>query len=159
MPRSAQACRSVSPHGDKTSPKLYGRAHISRPRRVTMPVLFISHSSRDDAQADALAAWLNNHGFTDIFSDHDSIVGGDKWREALRASANACRVVIFLVTADWLASSKCFGEFEASWLMGKRVIPAVPSAGAGHAGRRGAEKACDGERRGSGARHRAVRRP
>ena len=88
-----------------------------------MPVLFISHSSRDDAQADALAAWLNNHGFTDIFSDHDSIVGGDKWREALRASANACRVVIFLVTADWLASSKCFGEFEASWLMGKRLIP------------------------------------
>ncbi|MEJ2118844.1 MAG: toll/interleukin-1 receptor domain-containing protein, partial [Alphaproteobacteria bacterium] len=73
--------------------------------------------------ASALVAWLNENGFTDIFIDHESIAGGDKWREALRASAGSCRVVICLVTENWLASSECFAEFSAAWYMGKRLAP------------------------------------
>jgi formylglycine-generating enzyme required for sulfatase activity len=88
-----------------------------------MPVLFISHSSKDDAHANALAAWLRANGFTDFFIDHQQIVGGDKWPEALRASAGSCRVVVCLVTPNWLGSSECFAEFEAAWYMGKRIIP------------------------------------
>ncbi len=88
-----------------------------------MAVLFISHSSRDDGHASTLVAWLKENGFTDIFIDHESIAGGDRWREALRASAGACRVVICLVTENWLASSECFGEFVAAWYMGKRLVP------------------------------------
>lgn len=88
-----------------------------------MAILFISHSSRDDAYAGALVAWLMENGFTDIFIDHESIAGGDRWREALRASAGACRVVICLVTENWLASSECFAEFAAAWYMGKRLVP------------------------------------
>jgi hypothetical protein len=59
-----------------------------------MPVLFVSHSSKDDAQANALADWLRTNGFNDVFIDHQSIAGGDKWPEALRASAGSCRVVV-----------------------------------------------------------------
>jgi hypothetical protein len=88
-----------------------------------MPVLFISHSSKDDAAASALEAWLRDSGFTDLFIDHASLAGGAKWREELRASAGACRVVICLVTANWLASDECFNEFRAAWYMGKRIIP------------------------------------
>jgi TIR domain len=88
-----------------------------------MPVLFISHSSKDDARVDALADWLRADGFTDFFVDHQRIAGGDKWPEALRASAGSCRVVVCLVTPNWLASSECFAEFEAAWYMGKRIIP------------------------------------
>ena len=88
-----------------------------------MAVLFISHSSKDDALANALEAWLNANGFTDIFIDHSAIAGGDKWREALRAASGACRVVLCLVTGSWLASSECVGEFEAAWDMGKRTLP------------------------------------
>jgi hypothetical protein len=88
-----------------------------------MSVLFISHSSQDDAHANVLAAWLRANGFTDFFIDHQSIAGGDKWPEALRASAGSCRVVICLVTRDWLASLECFNEFGAAWYMGKRIIP------------------------------------
>jgi formylglycine-generating enzyme required for sulfatase activity len=88
-----------------------------------MPVLFVSHSSKDDATAASLEVWLNASGFTDIFIDHHSIAGGDKWREALRASAGACRVVVCLVTQSWLASLECFSEFRAAWYMGKRIIP------------------------------------
>ena len=89
-----------------------------------MAILFISHASKDDAAASALEAWLRSNGFTDIFLDHDSIAGGDKWREELRASAAACRVVVCLVTENWLESDECFGEFvAAAYTMGRRIIP------------------------------------
>ena len=56
-----------------------------------MPVLFISHSSKDDAVARALETWLHAKGFTDIFIDHTSIMVGEKWADALReASGAAC---------------------------------------------------------------------
>jgi len=88
-----------------------------------MPVLFVSHSSNDDAQANALADWLRANGFDDVFIDHQSIAGGDKWPEALRTSAGSCRVVVCLVTPHWLASLECFDEFGAAWYMGKRIVP------------------------------------
>ena len=88
-----------------------------------MAVLFVSHASKDDATAVALEAWLRDRGFTDLFIDHSSIDAGEKWREALRDAAGACRIVVCIVTENWLASDVCFGEFEAAWLMGKRIIP------------------------------------
>ncbi len=88
-----------------------------------MAVLFISHSSKDDAAATSLEGWLRARGFTDIFVDHSSIAGGEKWGEALRNSAGSCRVVICLVTERWLASDECFGEFKAACYMGKQIIP------------------------------------
>jgi formylglycine-generating enzyme required for sulfatase activity len=88
-----------------------------------MAVLFVSHSSKDDAAATALEEWLHVNGFTDIFVDHHSLAGGAKWREELRKSAGACRVVVCLITENWLASHECFNEFRAAWYMGKRIIP------------------------------------
>lgn len=88
-----------------------------------MAVIFVSHSSKDDDLATALEAWLEANGFTDIFIDHLQIAGGAKWREQLRASAGACRVVICIITENWLASDECFHEFRAAWYMGKRIIP------------------------------------
>jgi hypothetical protein len=66
---------------------------------------------------------LKANGFTDLFVDHTDIAGGQKWEDALKASAWACRVVICLVTENWLASSECFGEFRAAWYMGKCIVP------------------------------------
>ncbi len=51
-----------------------------------MPTLFVSHASADDGMASTLETWLRAKGFSDLFIDHQSIVGGDKWAEALRAS-------------------------------------------------------------------------
>jgi hypothetical protein len=79
-----------------------------------MAVLFVSHSSKDDAAASALEAWLRANGFTDTFVDHQKLVGGAKWREELRASAGACRVVVCLITQNWLASNECFNEFRSA---------------------------------------------
>jgi formylglycine-generating enzyme required for sulfatase activity len=88
-----------------------------------MAVLFVSHSSRDDALATALEVWLRANGFTDIFVDHQSLAGGTKWRDELRASAGSCRVIICLLTENWLTSDECFHEFRSAWYMGKRIIP------------------------------------
>src|SRR5438067_11809935 len=87
-----------------------------------MPILFLSHSSKDDALAVALEGWLVKNGFTDIFVDHQ-LAGGDKWRDELRASAAACRVVVCLVSRNWLKSDECFGEFMAAVYLGRRIIP------------------------------------
>jgi formylglycine-generating enzyme required for sulfatase activity len=86
-------------------------------------VLFVSHSSKDDPAANTLEAWLHANGFTDVFVDHSRIAGGDSWRRALQAAVGACRVVLCLVTEGWLASRQCLAEFDASFYMGKRVIP------------------------------------
>jgi hypothetical protein len=88
-----------------------------------MPILFVSHASKDDAVATGLETWLRVNGFSDIFVDHYSISGGDSWRQALQAAAGTCRVVLCLVTENWLASNECLAEFDASFYMGKRVIP------------------------------------
>jgi formylglycine-generating enzyme required for sulfatase activity len=88
-----------------------------------MAVLFVSHSSKDDAAATALEVWLHANGFDHTFVDHEKLAGGAKWREELRAYAGACRVVVCLVTRDWLASNECISEFRAASFMGKRIIP------------------------------------
>jgi hypothetical protein len=88
-----------------------------------MAVLFISHSSKDDAAATSLEEWLRSRGFTDIFIDHIDIAGGEKWAQALRDASGTCRVVVCLVTQRWLTSDECFAEFRAAWYLGKRIIP------------------------------------
>ena len=88
-----------------------------------MPTLFISHASKDDARIKPFEDWLETNGIHDFFIDHASIVGGTSWREALRESAGSCRIVVCLVTVDWLRSDVCFGEFIAAYLMGKRLLP------------------------------------
>ena len=95
-----------------------------------MATIFLSHSSRDDALASALVQWLTQKGFDDIFVDHSSIRSGDKWTEALRRAKGSCRIVLCLVSATWLNSAECFGEFTAGWYAGRRMIPLLCLAGA-----------------------------
>ncbi len=83
----------------------------------------MSHSSKDDEIAEQLEACLAEWGFDDCFIDHSDIRGGDKWTDALRRAKGACRVVLCLITSNWLASDECFGEFTAAWYQGKRIIP------------------------------------
>jgi formylglycine-generating enzyme required for sulfatase activity len=89
-----------------------------------MAVVFISHATPDDGLATSLSAWLQAEGFGEPFVDHERIVGGSKWMDALRASAGACRLVICLVTPRWLERDDfCIGEWRAAWLMGKGILP------------------------------------
>jgi formylglycine-generating enzyme required for sulfatase activity/class 3 adenylate cyclase len=93
------------------------------PIRARSAILFVSHSSRDDAAAKVLEGWLRANGFTEMFMHHRTCAGDDVWRGALQAAAGKCRVVLSLVTENWLASPDCLAEFEASLYLGKRIIP------------------------------------
>ena len=88
-----------------------------------MATVFVSHSSKDDKLASQLEDWMKTNGFSDLFIDHSSIRGGDKWADALRDSAGACKLVVLLVTQSWLSSAECPSEFKAAWYMGKRILP------------------------------------
>jgi hypothetical protein len=60
-----------------------------------MAVLFISHSSADNAVAIALRDWLVGEGWNDLFLDLDperGIAAGERWERATRlhAVAKAC---------------------------------------------------------------------
>jgi hypothetical protein len=95
-----------------------------------MATIFISHSSKDNSLAKSLKQWLIKNGFDDIFLDFSSIRGGDHWPESLRQAKGACKVVLCLVTENWLSSDECFGEFTASFYQGKRIIPLFALVGA-----------------------------
>jgi hypothetical protein len=94
-----------------------------------MATVFFSHSSADDDIAEPLRTWLAAKGFGDVFTDHATLRAGDRWTDHLRRENATCRVVLCLVTPNWLASDECFGEFMAAWYQGKRVIPLTAFVG------------------------------
>ncbi|WP_082914887.1 toll/interleukin-1 receptor domain-containing protein [Paramagnetospirillum marisnigri] len=94
-----------------------------------MTAIFISHSSKDNILTEALVDWLVCEGFTDVFVDNSEIRTGDRWADILRSAKASCRIVICLVTPDWLNSDECFGEFLSGWYAGKRIVPLFSTAG------------------------------
>jgi WD40 repeat protein len=87
--------------------------------------LFISHSSSNNAAAFALRDWLAEQGFADVFLDVDpgrGLVAGERWQEALKAAADRCEAVLFLVSAAWLDSKWCLAEFLLAKTLHKRIF-------------------------------------
>ena len=90
-----------------------------------MARLFLSHSSQDNAAAIALGRWLSELGIDDLFLDIDSNRGlapGERWQEALKAAADRCEAVLFLVSDAWLASRWCLAEFLLAKTLHKRIF-------------------------------------
>ncbi|RDI63860.1 toll/interleukin-1 receptor domain-containing protein [Nocardia pseudobrasiliensis] len=93
-----------------------------------MARVFLSHSSRDSAEAAALVRWLSEQqpGLAgDIFLDVDEragIVQGTRWRDALRRALTRCEAVICLTSRDWHASTECVAEYLTAVYLGKRIF-------------------------------------
>ena len=91
-----------------------------------MARLFISHSSVNNAAAVALRDWLFEQGFeNEVFLDIDpdrGVAPGERWQEALKAAADRCEAVLFLVSPAWLASRWCRNEFDLARLLHKRIF-------------------------------------
>jgi hypothetical protein len=87
--------------------------------------LFISHASANNAQALALARWLADNGWDDYFLDVSPARGlapGERWQEALKAAADRCEAVLFLLSPAWLASTWCGDEFRLAKDLNKAVF-------------------------------------
>ena len=90
-----------------------------------MSLIFVSHSSDNNAQAVALASWLEHEGWNDIFLDLDperGIKAGERWEDALRDAADRCEAVLFLVSRAWLSSEWCRDEFRLARHLRKRLF-------------------------------------
>ncbi|MDH2414454.1 TIR domain-containing protein [Nocardioides sp. CER19] len=93
-----------------------------------MSRIFLSHSSRNSAEAIALKRWLveQEPGLADeIFLDLDRDAGiapGERWKRALRQANERCEAVICLLSEDWESSSECTAEFRTAETLGKLIL-------------------------------------
>ncbi len=90
--------------------------------------VFVSHSSRDEAQASVLFEWLKSEGFDDSFLDFDKHAGispGADWERTLYREIAAAEAVILVMTSNWLESKWCFAEFTQARALGKAIFPLI----------------------------------
>lgn len=89
-----------------------------------MSRLFVSHSSKDNAEAIAFKQWLGAIGWPneDIFLDLDNIGAGERWKEALNKANARCEAVILLATPDALSSPECVAEVRKAQDFGKPIV-------------------------------------
>ena len=93
-----------------------------------MGQIFISHSSLDNAHAEAMRDWLGAEGWSDVFLDLDATVGlapGQRWRDELRKAGERCSAVVVLVSPAWASSKWCLAEFLFAAQLGKEIFPVL----------------------------------
>ena len=93
-------------------------------------MLFISHSSKDKAEAEKLYALLVDRGYDpgQIFLDSDDqsgIEAGAKWEQALYERLKSCLALVVLCSPHWKASQWCFAELIYARMSGKQIFPVV----------------------------------
>lgn len=95
-----------------------------------MPRIFLSHSSKDNAQAAALRQWLIDQRpelvdeiFLDIAED-TGLAPGHRWKDALRQANQRCEAVICLVSHSWGSSPECKTEYRTAENLGKQILVA-----------------------------------
>lgn len=97
-----------------------------------MSRIFLSHSSKDNFAAMALAAWLKSEGWDDVFLDFDrenGIAAGERWERKLHEAANRCEAVIFLISGNWLDSGWCRKEYALARGLNKKLFGALCDPG------------------------------
>jgi hypothetical protein len=89
-------------------------------------LIFISHSSADDAEARHVADWLTARGSRALFLDFDPAQGipaGRNWEQELYARLRQATAMVFLSSAASAQSSWCFAELALARAMDVRVLP------------------------------------
>jgi hypothetical protein len=92
-----------------------------------MGMIFISHSSRNNAEAIGVRDWLVSNGWgpAQIFLDLDALGGGERWRQRLDEIGNNCEAVIVCLSDDWIRSPECAREFTHAEARGKPIFPII----------------------------------
>jgi WD40 repeat protein len=96
-----------------------------------MSKIFISHSSLDNTKALGLAQWLDQNGWSgEYFLDIDpnprgGLLPGERWQAALKAAADRCEVVLFLISPAWRDSNWGSAEFLLAKLLGKIIFGVI----------------------------------
>jgi hypothetical protein len=91
-----------------------------------MSAIFISHSSKDNAWAERIVAWLKEQGYEGNFLDFDpqnGIPAGRDWEKELYHQLRRCRAVIALCSGDFTSSQWCLSEVAIASNLGKSLFP------------------------------------
>ena len=99
-----------------------------------MSRIFLSHSSKNNAEALALREWLASQGWNDVFLDIDPVrglVAADRWQKALNNAIGRCRAVIFCLSPEWRASEHCISEFDLAGHVGAERVTKAMRVGPG----------------------------
>jgi WD40 repeat protein len=98
-----------------------------------MARVFLSHSSRDNASAGRIKAWLEQQGFEAPFLDFDKHIGippGADWEKTLYREIDQSQALLILQSGNWSASKWCFAEFTQARALGKEIFQVIESADA-----------------------------
>ena len=90
-----------------------------------MSRVFISHSSRNNAHALAVAKWLDANGWSDCFLDFEparGIASGTRWQDALKQAAHRCEAIVCLISPEWCDSSWCQARYFLAKQLGKAIF-------------------------------------
>ena len=93
-----------------------------------MSKIFISHSSRDNAKALAVAQWLEQNGWGEYFLDITPTRGlapGERWQAALKTATDRCEIVLVLISPAWRDSKWCLAEFLQAKQLGKTIVGVI----------------------------------
>ncbi len=95
-----------------------------------MADIFLSHSSADHDAADRIRSWLkrDRESWSVFLDQHarDGIRAGQSWQDRLHGELQSCRLVLAIITPDWLASRWCFAEAVTATFRGKGFVGIVP---------------------------------
>ena len=76
-----------------------------------MADIFLSHSSADNDVAHTIKTWLErDRPSWSVFLDKspsDGILAGQGWQDCLRGELQSCRLVLAVITEDWLGRVHC----------------------------------------------------
>jgi len=88
-----------------------------------MADIFISHNGKDNELAAAIGERIRHERPTwSLFYDKDNIRAGQRWQERLREELTSCRVVLALLSRNWLGSPWCFTEAVTAAFRGKDLV-------------------------------------
>jgi hypothetical protein len=91
-----------------------------------MASLFVSHSSHDRADVEAMCAWLRAAGFVTLFVAFDpeqGIRAGRSWEREVYVQLRSTDAVIFMASAASVASQWCFAELSLARSLGRPIFP------------------------------------
>jgi WD40 repeat protein len=96
-----------------------------------MARVFLSHSSRDNASAGRMKAWLEQQGFEAPFLDFDrddGIAPGADWEKTLYHEIKRSQAMLILRSDNWSASKWCDREFTCARFLGKSIFQVIETA-------------------------------
>jgi hypothetical protein len=78
--------------------------------------VFYSYSHKDDSLRTALFTQLSSLRRKEWISEwwEGKILAGDEWEESITEKLEAADIIIILISSDFLASERCYGELKKS---------------------------------------------